>query len=241
MQRDGLLEAMAETELAHSRLAAALRALDDAAVREPSLLPGWSRGHVLAHLARNAESHVRMLAAASRGRLVDQYQGGYQGRAAAIETGAARPVTELVADVEATAGALFATWQAMSPDAWDAPVRAIHGNQPAWHCVFSRWRETEIHHVDLDIGYTAAMWPQRFAEVMLPYVIQDLPRRVPSDVSLGLEVVDLDLGVDTIGTGPQRSEVAAPASVLLAWLTGRPFDASQMQVSGEAPDLGPWA
>jgi maleylpyruvate isomerase len=34
---------------------------------EPSRLPDWTVGHVLTHLARNADSMVRVLAAAERG------------------------------------------------------------------------------------------------------------------------------------------------------------------------------
>ncbi|MEV7393377.1 maleylpyruvate isomerase N-terminal domain-containing protein, partial [Streptomyces sp. NPDC091215] len=33
----------------------------DADVRAPSLLPGWSRGHVLTHVARNADGGRNLL------------------------------------------------------------------------------------------------------------------------------------------------------------------------------------
>jgi maleylpyruvate isomerase len=57
----------------------------------PSLLAGWSRGHVLAHWARNADGQTRMLLAAMRGDLTAQYPGGNAQRHADIEAGAARP------------------------------------------------------------------------------------------------------------------------------------------------------
>ena len=56
----------------------------------PSLLPGWTRGHVLTHIARNADSFVRVLEAARQGEVVTQYEGGVAGRNAAIEAGATR-------------------------------------------------------------------------------------------------------------------------------------------------------
>ena len=87
---------------AHRRLDADLAELTDADVRAPSLLPGWTRGHVLAHLARNADSHERMLLAAARGEVAAQYPGGRDQRAGAIEAGAGRPAAALVADVRAT-------------------------------------------------------------------------------------------------------------------------------------------
>jgi uncharacterized protein (TIGR03083 family) len=45
----------------HARLRRTLAGLTDAGARRPSLLPGWTVGHVLTHLARNGDSHVRML------------------------------------------------------------------------------------------------------------------------------------------------------------------------------------
>src|SRR5689334_6670350 len=46
---------------ATDRLLSAVAALDNASVAQPSRLPGWSRGHVLAHLARNADALVNVL------------------------------------------------------------------------------------------------------------------------------------------------------------------------------------
>ena len=56
----------------------------------PSLLPEWTRGHVLTHIARNADSFVRVLEAARRGEVVTQYEGGVASRNADIEAGASR-------------------------------------------------------------------------------------------------------------------------------------------------------
>ena len=70
-------------EKSHARLALTLAGVTDTDARRPSLLPGWSVGHVLTHLARNADSHVRMLEAAAVGEVADQYPGGNERRAAA--------------------------------------------------------------------------------------------------------------------------------------------------------------
>src|SRR5580658_1203131 len=72
----------------HRRLLATVDGLDEAGVRAPSRLEGWTVGHVLTHLARNADSHTRMLRAALRGESVEQYAGGAEERAANIEAGA---------------------------------------------------------------------------------------------------------------------------------------------------------
>jgi hypothetical protein len=48
-------EARRELTAATERLLDGLDGLSDVQVAGPSLLPGWTRGHVLTHLARNAE------------------------------------------------------------------------------------------------------------------------------------------------------------------------------------------
>ena len=49
---------------AHQRLLADLDSLEDAEIGRPSLLPGWTVGHVLTHLGRNADSRLQHLALA---------------------------------------------------------------------------------------------------------------------------------------------------------------------------------
>ena len=73
----------------------AIERLSDDDVRSPSLLPEWTVGHVLSHVARNADSHRERAEAAAAGEVVEQYVGGYAGRAAAIELGAVRPSGEI--------------------------------------------------------------------------------------------------------------------------------------------------
>ena len=54
--------------------------LSDDVARRPSRLPGWTVGHVLTHIARNADSLVWRLEGAARGELRDQYPGGLEQR-----------------------------------------------------------------------------------------------------------------------------------------------------------------
>jgi maleylpyruvate isomerase len=151
-------------------LAATLADLTDEAARRPSRLPGWSVGHVLTHVARNADSVVRRLEGAAAGRVVDQYEGGAEGRARDIEVGSARPAAELVADVLASNRAVEVTLAAFPDAAWDRLTRSVSGGeQPARDVVFSRWREVEVHHVDLGLGYTPAQWPGDLVERWLAH------------------------------------------------------------------------
>ncbi|MGH2730720.1 MAG: maleylpyruvate isomerase family mycothiol-dependent enzyme, partial [Actinomycetota bacterium] len=186
MRREMLPEAMREARASHVRLTSALDGLSDDQVAAASLLPGWTRGHLLTHIARNADSHVRLLTAAAKGEKVEQYVGGAEGRAADIDAGATRSAAELVADLDQSAKRLFETWERVVESTWDEEIVAIHGGQKAWVCVFSRWRETEIHHVDLGLGYGADDWSPAFVRASLRDLVETFDDRLPSDVAVEL-------------------------------------------------------
>ena len=161
--------------------------MTDDSCRAPSLLPGWSRGHVLAHWARNADGQARMLLAAMRGEVAAQYPGGDAQREADIETGAARPAPLILQDVRAAIDRVEDAWRRMPPEAWSRPTGARIGQRPAWKSVWARWRETEIHHVDLDAGYTHDHWPAEFVSLMLPRVVPTLDTRLTDKITVQVQ------------------------------------------------------
>jgi maleylpyruvate isomerase len=164
--------------VSHQRLEQAIAALTDDQVARPSRLPDWSVGHVLAHIARNADSVTRRLQGAARGEIVDQYPGGLPGRAAEIDAGASRSAAELIADVGTANEALDAAIDAMPDAAWSNTTRNVRGvDQPADRLIFDRWREVEVHHVDLGLGYEPTQWPSALVDAWLPRVLTTLPAR----------------------------------------------------------------
>jgi maleylpyruvate isomerase len=171
---------------AHARLLERVRDLDDEIARRPSRLPGWSVGHVLTHVARNADSVVRRLAAAVGGELVEQYVGGSEGRAAAIEEGAGRAAAELVEDVRATSEAVDRLCLEVPESVWDREVLVYGGPKriSTPRLVFTRWREVEIHHVDLGLGYEPGDWPPSLVDRLLPEVLEGLPERADRSLLL---------------------------------------------------------
>ncbi len=163
---------------AHRTLARSLEGLTDDVIRQPSKLPGWSVAHVLAHLARNADSVVRRLQGAIDDVVVDQYAGGKAGRAAEIEESATLPLDELVAYVRRSADEVDRIAAVVPDDAWDRLSRSVSGSElPAYDVVVSRWREVEIHLVDLGLGYPPGQWPDEFVARTLPDVLSALPGR----------------------------------------------------------------
>ena len=189
---------------AHRRLELRLASLTDADIARPSLLPGWTVGHVLAHVARNADSHVRMLEAGGRGEVADQYEGGAEGRAAEIERDAGRDAATAAADVVASNARLEATWAGLHDDAWSGEGVSAMGRVPLDDLPFRRWRETEVHHVDLGLGYGPGDWPAAYVRLELVRMERLWAARRP----MGL-------------TSLPPEALAAPPAQRLAWLLGR--------------------
>ena len=238
-------------EVSHSldRLAAATdrvlmtaTALTDAQAREPSLLPGWSRGHVLTHIARNADGMVNLLRWARTGVPAPMYASA-ESRAADIEAGAGRPAADLATDVRDASATLTAEAARMPEDAWTAQVRALNGPPfPALGVLERRLSEVEIHHVDLDAGYAPGDWPVDFLSEALPRVAGSFAGRddVPPCVAWAEGAKDsFRLGPEHAGQ-PAVSIRGQPAD-LLAWLLGR-SDGSTLTVAGGGtlPELPPW-
>ncbi len=171
---------LARAHEAQVRFEAEIRDLDDGEIVRPSLLPGWTIAHVLTHVARNAESHRRRALAAARGVVVDQYEGGFAGRAAAIDEGAGRLADEIIADVKASAMALEETWRSVPDSAWHNVTRDVGGRERPLHALPARrWQELEVHVVDLGTGPTFADWPEDFVRDRLPELRASLNGRLP--------------------------------------------------------------
>ena len=185
----GLLHA---ATAAHRRMQASASRMTDDDCRGPSLLPGWSRGHVLTHWARNADGQSRMLLAAMQGEIAEQYPGGDERRESDIEAGAARTAKLILSDVRTAIDQVEDVWRRMPADAWSRPTAARIGTRPAWMSVWARWRETEIHHVDLDTGYTHSRWPAEFVDLMLPRVMPTLATRLNEEITVQVETIDRD-------------------------------------------------
>ncbi|MEV4198774.1 maleylpyruvate isomerase family mycothiol-dependent enzyme [Micromonospora globbae] len=207
-----------EVEDATSRLLRTAAAFDEADLAAASLLPGWTRGHVLAHLARNADGFVNLLTAARTGEPRPMYASPAV-RAADIEAGAARAPDAHLDDLRRSADRFAEAVAAMPAAAWTATVETPGGPKVAAELVWCRLRELEVHHVDLAAGRRAADWPDAFAHRLLHEVATDLVGRpgVPAMV-LRFDGSRHEL---VIGERAQAPVVAGPAPHLAAWLIGR--------------------
>jgi maleylpyruvate isomerase len=233
-------EALRELAVATEQLLSDLDGLSDAEAAGPSLLPGWTRGHVLTHLARNAEGGTRLLGWARTGVPSYEYE-SLEARAAAIEAGANRPTAILVQDVRQTAGVFAAAATGGPRDTWQRVVRYSARQEPRAEVIVpSRLGEVLIHHVDLDLDYRPQDWPTWFTKDMLTRTIAFLTEGGKLTPPVRLDDSHTGSVFDIGAVGPGSPAIRGPACELLAWLLGR-SDGSQLSrvPAGSLPQVPP--
>jgi maleylpyruvate isomerase len=210
----------------------------------PSLLPGWTRAHVVAHLALNAEGMARAL----RGVVADEepddeprsmYDSDEQ-RDADIAALATLDSSEIRQRLLAGTTLLAEAVTAIPQDRWDTSVERTPGGRRIRAAAFPgmRLRELEIHHVDLDAGYTTAAWPLPFAE----YLLDAMAKRLQLDRAVEIRPLDSSR-VWMVGDAEAEYPVpvvTGPAADLGWWLTGRPAPDSVSSSRGELPTIEGW-
>ena len=189
---------------AHAALGDVIGRLDDAAVRQPSLLDHWSVGHVLTHVARNAEALTAVVQGAAVGEVRAMYPGGATQRNGDIEAGASRSAAAIIVDVRASSAALEAALAGLDDAGWAGHGTAPFGALPVDDVPHRRWREVEVHLTDLGVGPTWRDWSAAFvrSELRLMTMLWN------SRLSMGM-------------TGLPEAAFSVDDHHRLAWLLGR--------------------
>jgi maleylpyruvate isomerase len=186
-------------------------ALDEAGLEADSGLPGWTRKHVVAHVAANADAVGHLVQWAATGVERPMY-GSPEERTAGIEQGAALPAPALLAWLRRSTEALAEAMDQLTDAQWASEVRTAQGRTvPATETPWMRAREVCVHAVDLDAGLTFADLPD------------DFNRALCDDIRAKRAMAELPTAV-----------ADAPLAEVTAWLSGRPHT-----LAG-APALGPW-
>ena len=224
-----------ETVEATAALVDTVSRMSDDDVREPSVLPGWTRGHVITHLARNADALAYVLGGPAAGEVRPQYRSRDE-RESDIEAGAGRTAAELLDDLVGACGR------------WDHAANLVHAADldklgarlpegPTYAVrkvgMFRR-TEVEVHHADLAAGYTAADWPADFVSRLLDRRRKELER---DGVALRVSATDTGEGWETAGGGP---EVTGAACDIVWWLLGRGSGEGLACSEGSLPTIGRW-
>jgi maleylpyruvate isomerase len=224
------------------RLLETAHALTDVDVRQESRCPGWSRAHVLTHIARNADGLRNVLLAAANGGDGAFYQ-SQAARNGDIEAGSGRSAAELEADLETSANRLLEAFAETPAEALDVKVPRLKVNDdPAHQSMIRarttsalRLREVVYHHIDLDAGYSFT----QASPAWLVREIADSARRFTDGPAVLVDGGD----AGSWRYGPPDEDavrVSGTPADLLGWITGRERGAALTSSSGRLPDLGPW-
>ena len=223
-----------ETVVATARFLESISALSDEDLREPSLLPDWTRAHVVAHVARNADALANALHGAQAGEVRAMYPSQEQ-RDADIEEGAARSAEELRADAAAAARRWDQAANEVHAANLDNGYSRVPGGEtfPSRRIGKLRRIEVEVHHADLGVGYTAADWPDDFVDLLMERRVREL---TAAGTGLTWRATDRDASWSS-GDGP---EVTGTAADLAWWLIGRGSGEGLTCSTGSLPRIGPW-
>lgn len=203
--------------------------LADSQYAEPSQLPGWTRAHVVAHLALNAEGLAGVLHGAHLGQPQAMYASS-EARDSDIDDLAAEAPAEVRERFLAATGRFAEALEAMTDGDWTGRFERVPGG-PDFALVnvpLMRVREVEIHHADLGAGYSADDWPSDFTLVLL----ESMTKR-PYPAPFSVRATDLDRTWH-YGKGEGGALVTGTSTALGWWLTGR---GAGEGLSSDATDL----
>lgn len=211
---DPIPHALADSAAGLDTLLAAVGRLTAEDLAGPSPLQGWTRGHVLSHVAGVGAAMLGQAQAAARGEVVPVYA-SQEAREAGIEAGSGRTVAEHLAALGALRDDLARAWPEPGSALWAAPTGYRGG--PLSGCLLGWWREVRIHSVDALAGTSQQVGYETWDDALCAHLREFLAVRLPDGVS-----------VDGVAGDPRD---------VTAWLAGR---VPAAPLPGDLPELGPW-
>jgi maleylpyruvate isomerase len=205
---------------------------------EPTQLPGWTRGHVVAHLALNAEGLAGVLHGAHLGQPQCMYASPEARDADIAELAAAEPA-ELRERLLAAISRFGQAVAAMRAGDWEGRFERTPGGQDIAlaNIPLMRLREVEIHHADLAAGYAAADWPEEFRTILLESMTR---RPYPAPFSVRPDDLDRTWCYGEASAGATGPVVTGTAAAIGWWLTGRGSGEGVTTDTGTLPEVEPW-
>jgi len=209
--------------------------LADADYAADSLLPDWTRGHVVAHLTLNAEGLAGVLHGAHLGQPQTMYASQEARDSDIAELGAADPA-ELRERFLAATARFSEALDAMHEGDWEGRFERTPGGQriALAKVGLMRLREVEIHHADLGAGYSAADWPEDFRTILLESLT-----KFPTAAPFTVRPTDLDR-TWRYGDGEGGPVVTGTSAALGWWLTGRGSGEGLTSDTGTLPEVESW-
>ncbi len=228
---------LAWVRAAHDEVLACLDRLPDPAFAGPSLLPGWTRAHVAAHLAHNADGLGNLAIWAATGVETPMYPSA-EARAADIEASARKRPADLRAEVARASTHFVERLEDLTPEARLVEVHALFPPPfPAGLLAWQRVRECWVHLVDIDGGVGFEHLP---ADVAVALLDEAAERSSHRDLPVPFVLVDAASGRRwALGDGTAPVTLTGALPVLVGWLTGRAAGGGALQSSGPAGPAPP--
>ena len=220
----------------------------------PSLLPGWNRRHVIAHVGYNARAITHLTEWASTGVETPMYASP-EARAAEIAYGATLSPAALRNLSAHAAVHLNVEWRDLSPESWNAEVRTAQGRViPASETIWMRTREVWLHAVDLDNGGSYRHFPADFVDRLIADVLGNWRRRQAAEGVPGFVLVPEDragvysiaepggseTGAESPRPGRDGTVLRGTAAALARWATGRGGTGVAADGAATVPDPPRW-
>jgi maleylpyruvate isomerase len=219
-----LLQALLQARRGTAFFARKLNELSDADLDGDSLLPGWTRRHLTAHIGYNARAIARLVEWAATGVETPMYASP-EARNHEIEFGATLSPIALRHLFDHSAVHLNVEWRDLPAEAWHHQVKTAQGRTvPAEETVWMRTREVWIHAVDLANGATFTDIPAPVLERLLKDITGAWKVR-GTDTGLLVKVTDQAAAMtfgDTDAATPTL--ITGPLAAITQWATGRGTD-----------------
>lgn len=198
-----------------------LKELPDEALDAPSLVPGWSRRHVIAHVSYQARFLARLAEAARTG-AAEETLAEPENQIEDVSFGATLPAHALRYLFKHSEVHLNVEWRDLSEAGWSATIRALNGamvdvRQTPW----LRTREIWLRAVDLDNGGTFGDLPPDLLDELQDDILAEWAANAARTVktpAMLLDATDRKRQTAIAGGGPR---VSGKAADLVRWLSGR--------------------
>ncbi|WP_411374438.1 maleylpyruvate isomerase family mycothiol-dependent enzyme [Arthrobacter sp. MPF02] len=216
-----------------------LNELSDAELDGDSLLPGWTRRHIVAHVGYNARAIARLVEWAATGVETPMYSSP-EVRNHEIEFGATLAPIALRHLFDHSAVHLNVEWRDLPADAWHHRVETAQGRiVPAEETVWMRTREVWLHAVDLDNGATFSDIPAPVLERLLKDITGAWHTR-GTDTGLVVQITGTDLAFgDTSAANP--TIITGPLPAVAEWAAGRGSHGIHATGTATTDDIAPAA